>query len=1029
MRVCILGPLLIEGPDGEVPAGGRLQRRVLARLAMEAGRPVARDDLEEAAWGDDPPRAGRHTIATNVFRLRRLGLEIATSPDGYVLVTPTDTDELDRLVAQTRTAEGHDDHAAAVAASRAALALWRGQPLSDLDDLPDAATARTRLQDAVEDLRERLLALELEGRPAAELTAFARELVSGQPYRERRWELLMLALYRAGRQADALDAFAECRRRLVDDLGLDPGPALRRMQQAILSQDPSLEASEPPGSADTAASAQGGSASIPSAPPSPPRIPGVSTRLIGRAAEQRDLADVWSRARLATLLGPPGAGKTRLALEVARDDPGPVWFVSLEQMADSQSVAGTILDVVAPSSRASDAMTGVVGALGEASGLLVLDGCEARADEAARTIDGILAACRQLRVLATSRERLGILTGAVLPVGPLVARDAIDLLVDRARLVDPNFRLDPGEEVLADRLCALVDRLPLALELVARHLRLLRLHEVIDRVQLDLGRWAAGPAGGRAGLWAAFDSSVQRLGPPERQALLALAVMVADADLDLIAEVASLPGSGDDAFDLVAGLVDASLVQVRSAVGPTRYELLRTLAERMLVTAPREDATAARDRYADAVLARAEGLAASLGTAERSETLRRLDREMPHIRAVLSAATAEAPADGSVAPRALHVAVALTDYWLGRHPAEGLEHIGRLVDAVAPAKPELAEALLSMGHLAYWVTDFEQGAQILERARDLFAELGDPLGEGRALRRQGAIAAATDDVPTARAYLEASLERLEAAGLERETGTTLLHLGSLLADEGIVDAAREKLERALAIALTSSDPLAKGHVLGALNLAHWKGGDLDAAMATGNEALLIFHELGHRPTEGTVACRLAAVARGLGHPKAARRYAELAIEAGEQSTTRTTVALGHINLARLDLDSGSTETARAHLDAALALVDPVADRWVLVDALEATARFLATTQRPGVGPLLATAAEIRAAIHQPPAPTEAGDLEWTRSRGVEIDLAVPAEGHRAAVLDGQAAHRAARRSLADALRVVTAPDSRRRMDA
>ena len=1024
MRVCILGPLLIEGPDGVVPAGGRLQRRVLARLAMEAGRPVALDDLEEAVWGDDLPRAGRHTIATHVFRLRGLGLEIATGRDAYGLETPTDVDALEHLVAEARTAEERIDYAAAASSSRAALALWRGQPLTELDDLPDAGIVRTRLEDTVDGLRERLLALELEIRPAAELTSFARELVNAQPYRERRWELLMLTLYRAGRQADALDAFAECRRRLVDDLGLDPGPALRRMQQAILSQDPSLESSRP-GQPAEAVPVPGGQAR---ATPSPPRIPGVSTRLIGRAGERRDLADVWSRARLGTLLGPPGAGKTRLALEVARADPGPVWYVALDPIAESQSVAGAILDVVDPSSRASDALTGVVGALGAGAGLLVLDGCEWRAEEAARTVDGILAACQEVRVLATSRERLGIHTEAVLPVGPLSAADAMDLLIDRARLVDPHFEVRPGEEALADRLCALVDRLPLGIELVARHLRLLRLSEVIERVQLDLGRWAAGPVGGRAGLWAAFDSSVQRLGQPERQALLALAVMVADADLDLIAEVAGLPGN-DDVFDLVAGLVDASLVQVRSAVGPTRYELLRTLAERTIGTANSKDATAARSRYTNAVLARAEGLAARLSSAERSETLRRLDREMPHIRAVLGAASAAAAADRAVALRALRVAVALTDYWLGRHPAEGLEHIDRLIVAAGPDRSLLAEALLSQSHLAYWVTNFDQGAEIVERARALFAELGDSLGEGRALRRRGAIAAATDDVPAARAFLEASLERLEGAGVDREIGTTLLHLGSLLADEGIIEAATPALERALAIALASSDPLAKGHVLAALTLAHWKGRDLDAAMATGNEALLIFHELGHRPTEGTVAYRLAAVARGLGRPKAARRYAELAIEAGEQSTTRTTVALGHINLARLDLDAGETPTAAAHLATALALVDPEADRWVLVDALETAARLLAMTGQPGAGPLLATATEVRLEIRQPAAPTEAGDLEWTRAhvRGIH-----PGDGYvtgQPAALDGQAAHSAASRSLADAAGAAKAPPPRRRLDA
>jgi predicted ATPase/DNA-binding SARP family transcriptional activator len=1015
-----------------VPAGGPLQRRVLARLAMEAGRPVTLDDLEEVAWGEAPPPASRHIIATHVFRLRRLGLEIATGQRGYVLETATDAGAFEHLTAEAEAAAERKDFDAAVAASRAALALWRGDPLGELTDLPEAAALRGRLEDRAEGLREEVLGLELETHPAAGLISTARELVDRQPYRERRWELLMLALYRAGRQADALDAFAECRRRLVDDLGIDPGAGLRRMQQAILAQDPALE---PPGAVESGPGPAGAAGAAPAgvAPTiATARIPGVSTRLIGRAVERQELSDVWSRSRLATLLGPPGAGKTRLALEAVHADAGPVWYVSLDQVPASHSVAGAILDVVAPSSRAAEALTGVVGALGRTSGLLVLDGCEGRVREATPTVERILAACPGMRILATSRERLGVVDEAVLPVAPLVAADAIALLVDRARLADPRFALAPGEEALADRLCALVDRLPLGLELVALHLRLLRLGEVVERVEADLGRWAGSPAPGRAGLWAALDTSIRRLVPAERRALVALAVMVADADLELIAEVAGLSGD-EDAFDLIAGLVDASLVQVRSADGPTRYGLLRTLAERTVGSAAPADVSAARGRYAEAVVTRAEGLAGHLGGAERSETLRRLSREMPHVRAVLGAATDDARRDEGTALRALRLSVSLADYWLGRHPAEGLESIGRLVEATAPGGALLAEALLAQGHLAYWVTDFARGAQLVDRARAIFAGLGDPLGEGRALRRRGAIAAATDDMPAARAALEASLERLEAAGDDREIGTTLLHLGSLLADEGISRDATPLLERALGIALASADPLAKGHVLGALTLAHWKGGELEAAMATGNEALLIFHELGHRPTEGTVAYRLAAVARGLGRPKAARRYAELAIEAGEQSTTRTTVALGHINLARLDLDAAEAAPAAAHLSAALELVDAGADRWVAVELLETAARLLALTGRTGASILLATSAGIRREIRQPGAPTEAGDLEWTRTRARDLDATEaaldPTRAAQPTPTDARTAMSLAARQLGEVAGPSRTPQALRRLDA
>ena len=215
----------------------------------------------------------------------------------------------------------------------------------------------------------------------------------------------------------------------------------------------------------------------------------------------------------------------------------------------------------------------MIGELADATGLLVLDGCEARPADAAAEMDAVVATCPGIRMLATSRERLGLIDEALIPVGPLAEAEALELLVDRAKLVDPHFELRPDEVATADRLCGLVDRLPLGLELVARHLHLLRLDELAERVEVDLSRWAGGPTRGRTGLWAALDASVARLGPLERRVMVALAVMVADADAALIAEVIDPADPHLDVFDVIARLVDASLVQVRSADGPTRYEL------------------------------------------------------------------------------------------------------------------------------------------------------------------------------------------------------------------------------------------------------------------------------------------------------------------------------------------------------------------------------------------------------------------------------------------------------------------------
>lgn len=962
MLVCILGPVQVRDGSTEVALGGRRQRRVLTGLALGRGRPVSWEALESAAWGDEPPATSRHTIATHVLRLRATGLTISNTASGYCLKTPIDAVEFEGSVESARRLAGSDPEGS-IALLREAVALWRGRPLPELDHLPEAEIEAARLEEVVQAAREQLLRAELMVGRADDLVGSARSLVAEEPYREHRWELLMIALYRSGRQAEALDVYSQARDRLRDELGVEPGPALQRMQQAVLAQDPALDAQ--PGDGD--------GAGVPRS-----RVPGTATRLIGRAQERQDLTEVWERARLCTLVGPPGAGKTRLALDAASDTDGAVWYVDVEHLPVTEPVAAAVLDVVAPSSRSLDPSDGMVERLREAAGLVVLDGCERRLAEVAAQVRRLLASCARIRVLVTSRERLGILDEALIAVGPLPPDDALALLADRARLVNPRFAVAPRDEATADRLCGLVDRLPLALELVARHLNLLSLRELTSRVQTDLGRWAGRSAGGREGLWLALDTSLAALSADERHVLLAFAIMVSDADTDLVGDVVD-PAFTGDLHDVIGRLVDASLVQVRSAMRTTRCQLLRTVAVHAIEASGSSAVAAARLRYVVAVMERVTSIVPRLASPERPDALGELDNDMPHVRAVFGELCTPG-ADALLATRGLEIATLLTDYWLGRRPAEGMDWLTQLIAAADPPPALRAEALLRCGHLAYWLTDFTRGREFAESALALFRDLGDALGEGRALRRLGAIAAATDDLASARDFLEASLTRLDEAEVEAETGTTLLHLGSLLADEGDVAAALPALRRALQIASGGGNPLARGQALAALLLAEWKGGDLEAALTAGDEALELFRELGHHTMEGTVAYRLAAVTRALGRPTLARAHAQLAIDAGEAVGTRTTVALGHLNVARLDLDEGDSASAGNHLDAALAILDPEADRWVLVEAVEVVARSLAMTGRSGAAGMLDAAAAIRADIRQPVPPTDVADIEATRVR-------------------------------------------------
>jgi DNA-binding SARP family transcriptional activator/predicted ATPase len=985
VRVCVLGPLEVRDGSRLIARGGRQQRRVLAGLALGGGKPVSLYALEAAAWGDEPPPTSRHTIATHVLRLRTSGLAIATTTDGYRLDTVTDAQELERALEVARAALPTDTRRS-ITALQDAVQLYRDRPFPELDHLPEGEVEAARLEELVEGARELLLRAQLAAGPADALVATARALVTAQPFREHRWEALMLVLYRSGRQAEALDVYAEARAKLADELGVEPGPALQRMQQAVLSQDPALDAA-PDGDIEER--------------PRHGRVPGTATRLIGREPELRDLADAWQRARLVTLVGPPGAGKTRLALEAAGADDGVVWYVDVEHLPATEPLAAAILDAVAPASRSLDAIDGLVERLGDATGLLVLDGCERRLAEVTTVTRRLLAASPELHVLVTSRERLGVLDEALIPIGPLPANDALALLNDRARLVNAHFSIAHADEIRFYRLCDLVDRLPLALELVARHFNLLSVRELTSLVEADLGRWAGRSAGGRDGLWLALDTSVATLSDDERRVMLAFAVMVSDADTDLLAAVVD-PDFSSDLHDVVGRLVDASLLQVRSAVASTRCQLLRTVAVHTLESAAPGATAATRARYRRAVLDRVDVMAPRLASPERTEALQELDREMPHVRAVFGELCTNSD-DADVASRGLDVATRLTDYWLGRRPAEGMEWLMRLVAAVDPPPPLRAEAMLRCAHLAYWLTQFTEGAEMASQARELFRNLDDALGEGRALRRLGAIAAATDELTAAREFLEGSLQRLDEAGVEAETGITLLHLGSLLADEGDVDAALIALRRALRIAEDGGDPLTRGQALTAILLAEWKGGDLDAALLTGESALELLQALGHRAMVGTLSYRLASVNRGLGRIAAARTNAQRAIDAGAEASTRTTVAHGRLALARLDMDERELSSATMHLESALAGIDPAADRWVLVDALEGVARLLVLLGRPGARRLVSIAAAIRSEIGQPIPPTDVADVASTLAASSDPDepaiipIASALDAHRLAV--------------------------------
>src|SRR5580765_8017719 len=331
----LLGPLEVVVGDDPLPLGQPKQRTLLALLLLRANEVVSRETAIDALWAESPPERAANALQVYVHGLRKaVGAErISLRGAGYSIAV--DGDELDlhrfeRLVAQGQGALARGDAAGAVERLAAALACWRGEPLADLPG--DALTdERTRLAE----LRVAAVELHTDARLAAgrdeDLVPELEALVAVHPYRERLRGQLMLALYRADRQAEALDAFQSARRVLREELGLEPGPALREVERAILRQDPSLR---PTGRRPEL------------------RLPEQRTALVGRAL---DVAAVCARlreapGRLLTLAGPGGVGKTRLAIEAAAELGSELangaFFVDLAPVADPAQVAATVAAAV-----------------------------------------------------------------------------------------------------------------------------------------------------------------------------------------------------------------------------------------------------------------------------------------------------------------------------------------------------------------------------------------------------------------------------------------------------------------------------------------------------------------------------------------------------------------------------------------------------------------------------------------------------------------------------------------------------------
>ncbi|TDC97825.1 BTAD domain-containing putative transcriptional regulator [Actinomadura sp. 7K507] len=716
MRFGVLGPVEVCADGVAVPVGGPRVRALLAMLLLDAGRVVAHERLIDGLYGDEPPDGAANALQSQVSRLRRglgdTGL-VEGHPAGYrIAVDPDDVDvhRFGLLAAGGREALAAGEFARAAGLFREALALWRGPALADLG-APFAGPQVARLDEERASVVEEYGDAAVKDGDAGAVVPALRELVDAQPLRERARATLMRALHAEGRQAEALAVFEEGRRILADELGADPSRELADVHVAILR-------------------GEGGETVR-------PRLPAQLTSFVGRETELRRVGKMLAAGRLVTLLGPGGAGKTRLAVEAARREDGEVCFVDLAPV-DPGDVPKALLGALGlraagvrpvpglPADTEERLITGLEGR----RLLLVLDNCEHVVAAVAALTHRLLRACPGLRVLATSRESLGITGEALWPVPPLepppdgateaelAAYPAVRLFLDRAEAVRPDFVME-GDAV--GRICRALDGLPLAIELAAARLRSLPVAQVATRLDdrfrlLSRGDRTAAPR--HQTLRAVVEWSWDLLDEAERTLARRLTVFSGGFTLEAAMGVCDL-GDTDDTDELVAGLADKSLLQA----GGDRYRMLDTVrafcAERLAEAGETERFEEAHARY---FLGLAREADPRLRGAAQLEWLGVLAAEHGNLHAALRRSVRRDPAT------ALRLTASLTWYWLLRGRIEGASLASELLDVVGEPPEGLYEeyALCATNAVSGGVTG-ERAAGWLDRATVLLRRVEGPL--------------------------------------------------------------------------------------------------------------------------------------------------------------------------------------------------------------------------------------------------------------------------------------------------------------
>ena len=985
MEFGVLGPVEVRSRGRSIEIRRGIPRLLLSALVMRAGEAVSFDWLAEVVWEDDAPGNPANALQTHVSYLRRMlaqaadtdGQPIVTRSGGYVLdVAPEHIDSvrfLRSVELARRQAEVATSHALSGALDEIekAFALWRGDPFADAGGRLFVAGEVTRLTEArlsaLESRIDFLLALGRHHEAVNEL----RSLVAEHPLRERFHEQLMVGLYRSGRQAEALRAYERARGVLRDELGLDPSPSLRKLERLTLEQTVELDWKPPPdhvplptglrseapvGSSDTDRIRRG-------------RLPAAMSPLLGRDEATSQVGDILRQARLVTLTGPGGVGKTSLAGEVARREAAayPVWFIDLDGVNYDDAVP---LAVATPLGTATqpgrDPLGSIAEAFEDATCLFVIDTCEHVLAGAAKVVSGILSACAGVRILATSRRPLGVRGERVWPVVPLALpregagageaceAPSVALFARRAAAARPDFAVNDSNVADIATICVALDGLPLAIELAAAQVDTLSPRAIRERLG---DRFALLVEGGRDAserqqtLRSTIEWSFNLLSVDERRLFVRLSVFAGPFGLD---DAVALAGPDlPDCVRLLSGLVRQSMV---SLVGEDRYQLLdtpRAYGREILETEP--DAQVLRERYARLYVDVATVAAEGIWSRNQPAFVTRLREALPNLRAAIDWSF-----DNDQEELAARIVGALAwFYMLEGMFVEGLEYLaraksaegnlstasrariaygfgllaaplGRLEEAKASCEASVllaktggetrsaADALAALSVAEWALGHFESAAAHQDEAIEMYATAGSPWRQADILVLRARTSVDQGD-PAARQLLEEAIALARSIGDHHAAGMASAQLSQLALSEGdYADAARLAGD-ALAAHEALEEPEATAGALHLLGQATRLMNDLERARAIHAQALRLAQRIGHVGAVCEGIEDFAAVAADEGDPATALCLLDVAAE----ERRRRQIPARPIEMKRLvDLrrrvegqvgEGGPSPTGRRHL--------------------------------------------------------------------------------------------------------------------